>query len=69
MNIVYLDKNLNLFQGGGNKASLGRVYVEDPDDWDQHDKTFKWKNKPNKLFELDSNTGTIYATSQVREGR
>ncbi|XP_064093764.1 putative neural-cadherin 2 isoform X1 [Macrobrachium nipponense] len=62
---VYLWKT----QGGSSEAPLGRVYVEDPDDWDLQDKTFHWKGQPHPLFSLNAQDGTILASSQVREGR
>ncbi|KAK3860230.1 hypothetical protein Pcinc_033702, partial [Petrolisthes cinctipes] len=62
---VYLWKT----QGGGSEAPLGRVYVEDPDDWDVVDKTFSWVGSPHPLFSLSPSDGTIYASSQLREGR
>ncbi|XP_068219972.1 putative neural-cadherin 2 [Palaemon carinicauda] len=62
---VYLWKT----QSGGAEAALGRVYVEDPDDWDLEDKTFKWAGKPHPLFTLNSQTGAIYASTHIREGR
>ncbi|KAG7170160.1 Neural-cadherin-like 6 [Homarus americanus] len=55
--------------GGGAEAALGRIYVEDPDDWDLEDKTFTWAGPPHPLFSLQSNTGEIFASTQVREGR
>ncbi|KAK4305007.1 hypothetical protein Pmani_023077, partial [Petrolisthes manimaculis] len=62
---VYLWKT----QGGGTEAPLGRVYVQDPDDWDVIDKTFSWVGSPHPLFSLNTSDGTIYASSQLREGR
>ncbi|XP_069186784.1 putative neural-cadherin 2 [Procambarus clarkii] len=62
---VYLWKT----QGGGADAALGRVYVEDPDDWDLQDKTFTWAGPPHPLFTLQPNTGDIFASIQLREGR
>ncbi|XP_042242200.1 neural-cadherin-like [Homarus americanus] len=62
---VYLWKT----QGGGSDAPLGRVYVNDPDDWDLGDKTFRWLGSPDPLFTLNADDGTIFASSQVREGR
>ncbi|KAK8754586.1 hypothetical protein OTU49_016766, partial [Cherax quadricarinatus] len=62
---VYLWKT----QGGGADAALGRVYVEDPDDWDLQDKTFEWAGPPHPLFTLQPNTGDIFASTQLREGR
>ncbi|XP_069159473.1 uncharacterized protein [Procambarus clarkii] len=62
---VYLWKT----QGGGPDAPLGRVYVDDPDDWDLADKTFRWVGSPHPLFSLNPDDGTIFASSQVREGR
>nr|XP_045603729.1 putative neural-cadherin 2 isoform X2 [Procambarus clarkii]XP_045603730.1 putative neural-cadherin 2 isoform X2 [Procambarus clarkii] len=62
---VYLWKT----QTGGADAALGRVYVEDPDDWDLQDKTFAWAGPPHPLFTLQPNTGHIFASKQLREGR
>ncbi|KAG7165215.1 Neural-cadherin-like 26, partial [Homarus americanus] len=56
-------------QAGGADAALGRVYVEDPDDWDLEDKTFAWAGPPHPLFTLQNNTGEIFASKQLREGR
>ncbi|XP_071513389.1 putative neural-cadherin 2 isoform X2 [Panulirus ornatus] len=56
-------------QGGGADAALGRVYVEDPDDWDIQDKTFAWAGPPHPLFTLQPTTGEIFASTQLREGR
>ncbi|XP_069978400.1 LOW QUALITY PROTEIN: neural-cadherin, partial [Penaeus vannamei] len=62
---VYLWK----IQGGGSDASLGRVYVDDPDDWDLDDKSFAWAGSPHPLFSLNTSTGDIYASPLLREGR
>ncbi|ROT70200.1 DN cadherin-like protein [Penaeus vannamei] len=56
-------------QGGGSDAPLGRVYVDDPDDWDLRDKTFQWVGAPHPLFSLSRHSGDVFASSQVREGR
>ena len=37
---------------------VGRVYVDDPDDWDSVDKTYKWV-KRHPLFNLNSSTGEV----------
>ncbi|XP_064116623.1 putative neural-cadherin 2 [Macrobrachium nipponense] len=62
---VYLWKT----QGSGSEAPLGRVYVDDPDDWDLADKKFRWAGKPHPLFTLNADDGSIFASSLVREGR
>ncbi|CAL4064457.1 unnamed protein product, partial [Meganyctiphanes norvegica] len=62
---VYLWKTRN----GGGDASLGRVWVDDPDDWDSKDKSFRWLGPKHPLFKLDPDTGTILASTQLRQGR
>ncbi|XP_042869830.1 neural-cadherin-like [Penaeus japonicus] len=62
---VYLWKT----QSGGSDIPLGRVYVEDPDDWDVGDKSFEWLGAPQPPFILNSHTGNVFVSSQVREGR
>ncbi|XP_046385444.1 DE-cadherin isoform X3 [Ischnura elegans] len=72
LTLVIGDENDNAMQSGSSSVfvynykgeapdtNVGRVYVEDPDDWDLPDKTFVWSgmgNHPN--FNLDHNTGTI----------
>ncbi|VDK29704.1 unnamed protein product [Anisakis simplex] len=47
---------VNSYRGKLGKTMIGRVYVEDKDDWDLPDKTFTWapgKSLPG--FELASN--------------
>ena len=68
-------------QGKMPDTVVGRVYVEDPDDWDLPDKTFSWlEGEQYRHFELDTDTGNItmkYGTPngsyplkfQVRTGR
>ncbi|KAK8742325.1 hypothetical protein OTU49_001806, partial [Cherax quadricarinatus] len=62
---VYLWKT----QGGGSEAPLGRVFVDDPDDWDLPDKSFHWRGAPHPLFSLNTHTGDLFASSQVKAGR
>ncbi|KAK8742316.1 hypothetical protein OTU49_001798, partial [Cherax quadricarinatus] len=53
---VYLWKT----QGGGSEAPLGRVFVDDPDDWDLPDKSFHWRGAPHPLFSLNTHTGDLF---------
>ena len=46
-------------QGNLPDTVVGRVYVDDPDDWDLPDKTFRWSGDAPRNFRLDSNTGDI----------
>ncbi|XP_045131274.1 putative neural-cadherin 2 isoform X2 [Portunus trituberculatus] len=54
-------------QGAGSDVALGRVYVDDPDDWDLEDKTFSWAGPPHPLFTLQAATGEVFASTQLRE--
>lgn len=48
------------FNGDSVPTSIGRIYVEDQDDWDLPDKTFFWENhQPHPNFDLDKDTGII----------
>lgn len=47
------------FKGEAPDTEIGRVYVEDPDDWDLNDKHFSWADGPHRNFDLDSKTGMI----------
>jgi len=44
-------------------TAIGRVFVEDADDWDLPDKTFGWKDgglyENKQMFALDEGTGEI----------
>jgi hypothetical protein len=48
------------YKGEAPNTEIGRVYVEDPDDWDLADKHFAWKDRiQHQNFDLDPATGMI----------
>lgn len=48
---------------------LGRVYVEDPDDWDAGHKTWEWRRRvPHPLFTLDSRDGHLSLAPHASDG-
>ena len=49
------------YEGLSPDTQIGRVYVQDPDDWDLPDKTFRFKEawRWERNFALDRNTGMI----------
>ena len=52
-------------------AQIGRVHVEDKDDWDLEDKTFSWTpdSEPDPAFELNAATGMITMKRGARQGQ
>lgn len=56
------------YRGLYKNIPVGRVHVEDLDDWDLYDKKFMWENDiPHPNFYLDQNNGTIFMKN-VTEG-
>uniref|UniRef100_A0A6G1SIF4 Neural-cadherin n=1 Tax=Aceria tosichella TaxID=561515 RepID=A0A6G1SIF4_9ACAR len=56
------------YRGQYRNIPIGRVHVEDPDDWDLLDKRFSWdSNTPHPNFSLDQTNGTIFMKN-VLEG-
>lgn len=56
------------YKGQYRNIPIGRVHVEDLDDWDLHDKKFSWENNiPHPNFHLDMSNGTIFMKN-VTEG-
>lgn len=48
------------YKGEAPDTEIGRVYVEDPDDWDLPDKTFEWRDDlPDHRFELKDGMITL----------
>jgi hypothetical protein len=48
------------YEGEAPNTEIGRVYVQDPDDWDLGDKHFSWKDGvQHQNFELNYDTGMI----------
>lgn len=57
------------YLGEAPDTEIGRVYVDDPDDWDLPDKTFFWYEGANDPhFSLDENTGMITMLYGTKEG-
>ena len=56
------------YKGEAPNTEVGRVFVEDPDDWDLPDKTFFWRDGPHSSFSLDENTGMITMLYGTQEG-
>lgn len=55
-------------QGEAPDTEVGRVYVEDLDDWDLPDKSFRWANKTHTYFDLSDTTGMITMLQKTPEG-
>ncbi|XP_050421332.1 DE-cadherin isoform X2 [Adelges cooleyi] len=55
------------YKGESPDMEIGRVYVDDPDDWDLPDKKFRLLNGPHLNFDLKSETGMITMLQGTRE--
>ncbi|XP_054736553.1 DE-cadherin [Anastrepha obliqua] len=57
------------YKGEAPDTDVGRVFVDDPDDWDLEDKEFRWKNGiPHDNFRLNPSTGMITMLERTQEG-
>ncbi|XP_049790251.1 neural-cadherin-like [Schistocerca nitens] len=50
------------------ETDIGRIYVEDPDDWDLRDKTFYWRTYEHHRFKIDEDTGMITMKHNTPDG-
>jgi len=57
------------YKGEAPDTKIGRVFVDDPDDWDLADKIFLWKNGvQHNNFSLDHDTGMITMLQGTSDG-
>lgn len=56
------------YKGEAPNTEVGRVFVDDPDDWDLPDKTFFWRDGPHSSFSLEEGTGMITMLAGTQEG-
>ncbi|XP_052897559.1 DE-cadherin-like [Anopheles moucheti] len=60
------------YKGESPNTEVGRVYVDDPDDWDLPDKTFQWDDATRRqsvdFFDLNRDTGMITMLQGTRGG-
>lgn len=55
------------YKGESPDMEIGRVYVDDLDDWDLPDKRFMWRHKPHERFDLKSETGMMTMLHDTKE--
>lgn len=81
LHLIIGDRNDNAMQSGSSNifvynymgknpdTDIGRVYVDDPDDWDLGDKKFYWKDSSRHTnFEVNSNTGMVKMLQGTQDG-
>jgi len=56
------------YRGEAPDTKIGRVFVDDPDDWDITDKMFSWMDEEHKNFALDQQTGMITMQQGTSDG-
>ncbi|XP_069195696.1 putative neural-cadherin 2 [Procambarus clarkii] len=59
---------VHTLQPQGRPVPLGRVYVQDPDDWDAAAKTYSWRHHLSGFF-LDTDTGDLTMAPDTPDGR
>ncbi|XP_050723500.1 putative neural-cadherin 2 isoform X2 [Eriocheir sinensis] len=59
---------VHTLQRPGSAVPLGRVYVQDPDDWDSAAKTYAWRD-PQAGFSLDTASGHLTMAPSTPDGR
>ncbi|XP_069186499.1 putative neural-cadherin 2 [Procambarus clarkii] len=59
---------VHTLQPQGWPVPLGRVYVQDPDDWDAAAKTYSWRHHLSGFF-LDTDTGDLTMAPDTPDGR
>ncbi|KAK8399372.1 hypothetical protein O3P69_003470 [Scylla paramamosain] len=59
---------VHTMQRQGTAVPLGRVYVQDPDDWDAASKTYAWRD-PQTGFFLDTSSGHLSMAPSTPDGR
>lgn len=61
--------NIYNYQGQTPDTPIGRIFVNDQDDWDLNDKRFYWDDGENPRFILNESTGMITMRRGARDGR
>lgn len=81
LTIVIGDTNDNMMHSGSKEITvynylgqapdtpIGRIFVNDLDDWDLEDKKFYWNDAENHRFKLDEETGMLTMRRGAREGK
>lgn len=57
------------YLGQAPDTPIGRIFVNDLDDWDLEDKKFYWNDVENHRFKLDEETGMLTMRRGAREGK
>ena len=81
LTVIVGDVNDNMMHAGSKEITvynylgqapdtpIGRIFVNDLDDWDLEDKKFYWDDAENHRFKLDESTGMLTMRRGAREGK